>query len=114
VDTTAEATAAGALYSDAAGKLVCSRRPRANAMIGFVVLCVRRLLGESRAGETITNKAKFVWQKFPKFSSRLPADFDLATLPLLHKYQITALANLSRWAFLLTFAGVGLRTNSAK
>ena len=27
--------------------------------------------------------------------------------------QITSLANLSRWAFLLTFAGVGLRTNIA-
>lgn len=25
--------------------------------------------------------------------------------------QIAALGNLSRWAFLLTFAGVGLRTN---
>jgi hypothetical protein len=25
--------------------------------------------------------------------------------------EITDLANLSRWAFLLTFAGVGLRTN---
>jgi len=25
--------------------------------------------------------------------------------------QIASLANLSRWAFLLTFAGVGLRTN---
>jgi uncharacterized membrane protein YadS len=25
--------------------------------------------------------------------------------------QVGALANLSRWAFLLTFAGVGLRTN---
>ena len=27
------------------------------------------------------------------------------------KPQLTALGNLSRWAFLLTFAGVGLRTN---
>ena len=27
------------------------------------------------------------------------------------KSQITDIANLSRWAFLLTFAGVGLRTN---
>ena len=27
------------------------------------------------------------------------------------RMQLTALANLSRWAFLLTFAGVGLRTN---
>ena len=28
-----------------------------------------------------------------------------------NKEQIGNLANLSRWAFLLTFAGVGLRTN---
>jgi uncharacterized membrane protein YadS len=27
------------------------------------------------------------------------------------KPQLAALGNLSRWAFLLTFAGVGLRTN---
>ena len=35
----------------------------------------------------------------------------LATYQFFNKEQITALANLSRWAFLLTFAGVGLRTN---
>ncbi len=35
----------------------------------------------------------------------------LATYAVFNKGQITALANLSRWAFLLTFAGVGLRTN---
>jgi len=28
-----------------------------------------------------------------------------------NKAQLAALGNLSRWAFLLTFAGVGLRTN---
>jgi uncharacterized membrane protein YadS len=35
----------------------------------------------------------------------------LATAHLFDKAQLTSLANLSRWAFLLTFAGVGLRTN---
>jgi uncharacterized membrane protein YadS len=35
----------------------------------------------------------------------------LATYQFFNKEQIGALANLSRWAFLLTFAGVGLRTN---
>ena len=35
----------------------------------------------------------------------------LATVGFFTKDQNTALANLSRWAFLLTFAGVGLRTN---
>ncbi|HTC76414.1 MAG TPA: putative sulfate exporter family transporter, partial [Edaphobacter sp.] len=34
----------------------------------------------------------------------------LATLGFT-KPQLLALGNLSRWAFLLTFAGVGLRTN---
>ena len=35
----------------------------------------------------------------------------LATYHFFSKDQVGALANLSRWAFLLTFAGVGLRTN---
>jgi uncharacterized membrane protein YadS len=35
----------------------------------------------------------------------------LATIGAFTKPQLTALGNLSRWAFLLTFAGVGLRTN---
>lgn len=35
----------------------------------------------------------------------------LATAGFFSKPQLGALANLSRWAFLLTFAGVGLRTN---
>ena len=35
----------------------------------------------------------------------------LATVGFFTKPQLTSLANLSRWAFLLTFAGVGLRTN---
>jgi uncharacterized membrane protein YadS len=35
----------------------------------------------------------------------------LATVGVFSNAQLTDLANLSRWAFLLTFAGVGLRTN---
>ena len=35
----------------------------------------------------------------------------LATAHVYSKDELTSLANLSRWAFLLTFAGVGLRTN---
>ena len=38
VDNTAEATAAGALYSDAAGKVAVLAKTTRNAMIGFVVL----------------------------------------------------------------------------
>jgi uncharacterized membrane protein YadS len=35
----------------------------------------------------------------------------LATAGVFAPREITDLGNLSRWAFLLTFAGVGLRTN---
>ena len=48
-----------------------------------------------------------------------PRDFELAEVggvDLIERFvavaaQIAAIGNLSRWAFLLTFAGVGLRTN---
>src|SRR6201994_4495738 len=111
VDNTAEATAAGALYSDAAGKLAVLAKTTRNAMIGFVVLAYAVYWASQGQAKTITNKAKFVWQKVPKFVLGFLLISILATLQFFNKEQITAIANLSRWAFLLTFAGVGLRTN---
>jgi uncharacterized membrane protein YadS len=60
--------------------------------------------------QAVGNKAKFR-QKFPKFVLGFLLISVLATAAFFSKEQIGALANLSRWAFLLTFAGVGLRTN---
>ena len=48
VDNTAEAVAAGALYSDAAAKIAVLAKTTRNAMIGFVVLGLRALLGGAR------------------------------------------------------------------
>ena len=72
-------------------------------------------------------KAAFLWNKFPKFVLGFILISFLATLGTLdpkvyphlaqyaflgfNKAQLASLGNLSRWAFLLTFAGVGLRTN---
>lgn len=56
------------------------------------------------------NKAAFLWQKFPKFILGFLLISVLATYHFFAKSQLMALGNLSRWAFLLTFAGVGLRT----
>ena len=126
VDNTAEATAAGALYSDAAGKFAVLAKTCRNALIGFVVLgyailWVRKGLASRAATKQLDNKAAFLWQKFPKFVLGFLVISLLATLgassnPQLAtlgftKPQLLALGNLSRWAFLLTFAGVGLRTN---
>jgi uncharacterized integral membrane protein (TIGR00698 family) len=111
VDNTAEATAAGALYSDAAGKFAVLAKTTRNATIGFVVLGYAIYWARKSRQAEVTNKATFLWQKFPKFVLGFLAVSLLATFGALTKSQIGDIANLSRWAFLLTFAGVGLRTN---
>ncbi|HVM93207.1 MAG TPA: putative sulfate exporter family transporter [Terriglobales bacterium] len=111
VDNTAEATAAGALYSDAAGKVAVLAKTARNAMIGFVVLAYAIYWAGKGQAETVTNKAAFLWKKFPKFILGFLLISLLVGFHLFSKGQVGSLGNLSKWAFLLTFAGVGLRTN---
>src|SRR5947209_4579969 len=111
VDNTAEAAAAGAIYSDAAGKVAVLTKSTRNAMIGFVVLGYALYWAAQGKAHQVANKAAFVWQKFPKFVLGFLFISLLATLGAFHKAEISSLANLSRWAFLLTFAGVGLKTD---
>jgi uncharacterized integral membrane protein (TIGR00698 family) len=111
VDNTAEATAAGALYSDAAGKVAVLAKTCRNALIGFVVLGYAIYWARKGQAEKVTNKAAFLWKKFPKFVLGFLLISLLASVAFFTKPQTVALGNLSRWAFLLTFAGVGLRTN---
>ena len=111
VDNTAEATAAGALYSDAAGKFAVLAKTCRNAMIGFVVLGYALYWSSRGQAAAIGNKGAFLWNKFPKFVLGFLLISALATAGVFNKPQLLALGNLSRWAFLLTFAGVGLRTS---
>jgi uncharacterized integral membrane protein (TIGR00698 family) len=111
VDNTAEAAAAGAIFSDAAGKVAVLTKSTRNAMIGFVVLAYAVYWASRGKAHTVENKWAFVWQKFPKFVLGFLLISTLATAGAFNKPQIASLANLSRWAFLLTFAGVGLKTD---
>ena len=111
VDNTAEATAAGALYSDAAAKIAVLTKTCRNALIGFIVLGYAIYWASRGQAQNVTNKAAFLWQKFPKFVLGFLLVSVLATVGFFTKDQNASLATLSRWAFLLTFAGVGLRTN---
>src|SRR5436190_18224782 len=111
VDNTAEAAAAGAIYSDAAGKIAVLTKSTRNAMIGFVVLGYAIYWASRGQAHTVGNKAAFVWQKFPKFVLGFLFVSLLATLQVFQGPQIASLGNLSRWAFLFTFAGVGLKTD---
>ena len=111
VDNTAEATAAGALFSDSAGRIAVLAKTARNATIGFVVLGYAIHWASRSHTEVVSHKAAFLWQKFPKFVLGFLALSACATAGLFTKSQLLDLANLSRWAFLLTFAGVGLRTD---
>jgi uncharacterized integral membrane protein (TIGR00698 family) len=111
VDNTAEATAAGALYSDAAGKVAVLAKTCRNATIGFIVLGYAIYWAAQGQAAEVKNKGAFLWRKFPKFILGFLLISLLATVGFFTKPQLTAVGNLSRWAFLLTFAGVGLRTN---
>jgi uncharacterized integral membrane protein (TIGR00698 family) len=114
IDNTAEVTAAGNLYSDDAGKWAVLAKTVRNATIGFVVLGVA-LYFAARAGKELAgSRGRLLWTKFPKFVLGFLIVSALASVHVLRAADVASLANLSRWAFLLTFAGVGLKTNFAE
>jgi len=114
VDNTAEAIASGAIYSDTAGKISVLVKTARNAMIGFVVLGFAIYWSRQGLAHKVTNKTAFLVEKFPKFVLGFLAISLLLSAHVFSKPQVAALGNLSKWAFLLTFAGVGLRTNVRK
>lgn len=114
IDNTAEVTAAGNLYSDEAGKWAVLAKTARNATIGFVVLGVALYFAARAQRRLEGSRAGLVWSKFPKFVLGFLAISALASAHVFAPRQITDMANLSRWAFLLTFAGVGLKTNFAE
>lgn len=110
IDNTAEATAAGALYSEAAGRYAVLAKTARSAALGFVVLGYA-MHWARRRGAAVRNKAGFVWEKLPKFVLGFVGLSVLATAGAIGPGEAAALAEGSRWAFLLAFAAVGLRTN---
>lgn len=111
VDNTAEAIASGAIYSDTAGKIAILVKTARNAMIGFVVLGFAIHWSRRGLAGQVNHRVAFLVEKFPRFVLGFLVISLLLSAHAFSKGQITALGNLSRWAFLLTFAGVGLRMN---
>ena len=111
VDNTAEATVTGALYGDEAGRIAILAKTARSSFIGFVVLGYAVYWASRGQARHVEHKALFLWQKFPKFILGFVAISVLATAGFFTHAQLTSLGNLSKWAFLPAFAGVGLRTN---
>jgi uncharacterized membrane protein YadS len=61
VDNTAEATAAGALYSDAAGKVAVLAKTCWNALIGFIVLGYAIYWAQRGQAAEVKDKGAFLW-----------------------------------------------------
>jgi uncharacterized integral membrane protein (TIGR00698 family) len=111
VDNTAEATVTGALYGDEAGRFAVLSKTARSAFIGFVVLGYAIYWARKGQAQRVENKTLFLWQKFPKFILGFMALSVLATFGFFTTGQLASLGNLSKWAFLPAFAGVGLRTD---
>jgi len=111
VDNTAEVAATGALYSDTSAKIAILVKSVRNASIGFVVLGYAIYWAKKGLAKGVERKVAFLWEKFPKFVLGFLLVSALASIGFWTKPQLASLGNLSKWAFLLTFAGVGLRAD---
>lgn len=111
VDNTAETTATGAAYSPHAQDVAVAVKSTRNALIGLVVLgyaAYWSTRGGKAVGGGFKGRAGFVWRTFPKFVLGFVAVSALATAHVFTKPEVASLGNLSKWTFLLCFAGVGL------
>jgi len=111
VDNTAESLVTGALYGQDAGRWAILVKTARSSFIGFVVLGYAVYWSSRGLAPNVQHKGLFLWHKFPKFILGFMAISILATAGFFTEGQLTSLSNLSRWAFLPAFAGVGLRTN---
>lgn len=114
LDNTAAAVATGFAYSEAAGNLATVVKLSRNALMGVVILIIALLYARKGLRDRVENKAAFLWSRFPKFLLGFLAFSLLATLGFFDPGQVKALDNLSKWFFLLTFAGVGLSTEFSR
>ncbi|WP_260704822.1 YeiH family protein [Edaphobacter flagellatus] len=111
VDNTAESLVTGSLYGEEAGRWTVLAKTARSGFIGFIVLAYAIYWSSRGLAPDVEHKGLFLWRKFPKFILGFIALAILATLGFFSRGQLASLANLSKWAFLPAFAGVGLRTN---
>jgi len=111
VDNTAESIVTGSLFGQDAGRWAILAKTARSSFIGFVVLGYAVYWASRGQAAVVEHKVYFLWQKFPKFILGFLAISFLATAGFFTKQQLGSLSNLSQWAFLPAFAGVGLRTN---
>lgn len=110
VDNTAEAVATGFVFSETAGQVATLTKLCRNALMGFVILLFAIYYARKGLAADVPHKAKFIWKKFPKFLLGFLFLSLLVTLGFFSQGEIKEINHMAKWAFMLTFAGVGFRT----
>lgn len=108
IDNTAEAVATGMAFSEKAAEIATVVKLSRNALMGFVILLFALIHARRGLTKEIENKGAFLWARFPKFVLGFLLLSILKTVGFFTPSQAKVLTNVSNWAFLLTFAGVGL------
>ncbi|NLJ87047.1 MAG: putative sulfate exporter family transporter [Firmicutes bacterium] len=108
IDNTAEAIATGMAFSEQAAEVATVVKLSRNALMGFVILLFALLHANRGLTKQIDNRWAFLWARFPKFVLGFLLLSALKTAGLFNPMQTKILVNMSNWAFLLTFAGVGI------
>ncbi len=114
VDNTAESLATGFAFSEKAGQIATITKLSRNALMGVIILAYALFYANKGATKKVEHKGKFVWQKFPKFLIGFLILSLLSTLGFFNAEQITDMKHLYKWIFMLSFAGVGFRTDFEK
>ncbi len=114
VNNTAESVATGFTYSEAAGHYATiAKLCRTLFLDAGLLYFVHGMVREKVAGSGMSIAQGLV-KHFPKFALGLIAFSALATVQFWSKPALENLNHLYRWAFLLGFAGVGLRTSLSR
>jgi uncharacterized integral membrane protein (TIGR00698 family) len=108
--STGPVTAAGFAFSEVAGEWAVLVKLTRNSLIGVaaIVYAVTYAARRSDAAVEGRGRVRFLWDTFPKFVLGFFAVLLVANAGLLDAGQIASLRNVSNWAFLLAFAGLGL------
>lgn len=105
--STGTVVAAGFAHSEVAGQLATIVKMARNSFIGLVALLYTLYYVRKGASTYVHNKAKYLWDKFPKFVIGFLFIMIVANLGLLDKGQMTSMKNAYSWLFMLAFVGMG-------
>ncbi len=114
IDNTAETVATGFAYSQKAGEIATITKLTRNALMGFVILIYALVYARQGLTAEVSNKGAFLWERFPKFLIGFLVFSLLATLGVFSDSEVSTFKHLSKWVFMLAFAGVGFKAQLSR